>query len=134
MFSGRVVRRLRKQALQGFPNSAIRFLPRRPALCSRPHERGDKINSGSSLTLQAGVFDSKAKQCLPVDKNTSIEGRFLHFTPKSRQERGKAGSQVILKCLQRKQSGALSGIVSDLLSGKLPEKLLGIYIPPYGCR
>ena len=48
-----------------------------------------------------------------MDRNTSIEGRFRHFTPKSRQERGKAGSQVILKCLHLKQSGALEGIFTS---------------------
>ena len=54
---------------------------------------------------------SKAKQCFPVERKISIEGRFLHFKPKSVQERGKAGSHVTRKCLHRRQSGARSGII-----------------------
>ena len=42
--------------------------------------------------------------------NTSIEGRFRHFTPKSVQALGKESSQVILKCLHLKQSGAREGM------------------------
>ena len=42
-----------------------------------------------------------------------MEGRFRHLMPKSRQDLGKAGSQVILKCLHFRQSGARSGISSS---------------------
>jgi len=57
----------------------------------------------------------KAKQCFPVEINTSMEGRFLHFIPKSAQDLGKDVSQVILKCLHLKQSGARSGIFEESL-------------------
>jgi hypothetical protein len=40
---------------------------------------------------------TKEKQCFPVERNTSCEGRFRHFIPKTRQDRGKEASQVILK-------------------------------------
>jgi len=57
----------------------------------------------------------KEKQCFPVEKNTSMEGRFLHFIPKSEQDLGKEVSQVIPKCLHLKQSGARSGIFEESL-------------------
>lgn len=36
-----------------------------------------------------------------------MEGRFALFMPKTRQERGKAGSQVIRKCRHLRQFGAI---------------------------
>ena len=35
-----------------------------------------------------------------------------HLIPNKRHEWGNVGSQVILKCLQRRQSGALEGVIS----------------------
>jgi hypothetical protein len=43
-----------------------------------------------SLGLKEGQWE-------PVERNTSAEGRFRHLMPKIVQDRGKAGSQVILK-------------------------------------
>jgi len=48
-----------------------------------------------------------------VERNTSVEGNVRHFSPKSRQARGNAGSQVILKCLHKKQFGGLLGIFAS---------------------
>ena len=36
-------------------------------------------------------------QCLPVDSYTAMDGSRFDFTPNIVQERGNAGSQVILK-------------------------------------
>jgi GxxExxY protein len=54
-------------------------------------------------------FSSKEGQWAPVAAKTSTEGRFLPLMPKTRQERGKAGSQVMRKCRHFRQLGAALG-------------------------
>jgi hypothetical protein len=48
----------------------------------------------------------KAGQCRPVLSNTTMLGIRLLFTPKTVQARGKAASQVTLKWMHFRQSGA----------------------------
>ncbi len=63
-------------------------------------------------------LSSKEGQCLPVAPKTSSEGRFLLLIPNTRQERGKAGSQVILKYWHFRQLGAVVD-TSSPLRGKI---------------
>jgi hypothetical protein len=63
----------------------------------------------------------KAGQCVPVDLKTSSEGRPRHLIPKTVQEWGKAGSQVILKAAHLKQGGA-----RDLSSPELSSVVITI--------
>ena len=51
---------------------------------------------------------------MPVVANTSALGMFLVLIPKTVHDRGKAGSQLTLKCVQVRQFGAFWG-VSDMV-------------------
>ena len=74
----------------------------------------DKRRLNKDNPFHLPPLGAKEKQCLPVDRNTCADGKVWHLTPKSRQARGKAGSQVILKCLHKKQLGALVGMLSSV--------------------
>jgi hypothetical protein len=54
-------------------------------------------------------FMIKEKQCFPVERKTSWEGRLRHFIPNKRQALGKEASQLTLKYTHCRQFGALSG-------------------------
>jgi hypothetical protein len=60
------------------------------------------------------AFFWKAGHCWPVERKTSTEGRLRHLMPNMRQERGKEGSQVTLKWVQRRQLGEAEGLLSAI--------------------
>jgi hypothetical protein len=65
--------------------------------------RGNEDSAADGAGLPPGgahlspSFSLNEKQCFPVERNTSMEGRLRHLMPKTEQDRGKAGSQVIRK-------------------------------------
>jgi len=69
-------------------------------MMGKPECKGPDAPAGGIDTLHFNPsFFSKTKQCFPVERKTSADGRFLHFIPNTVHALGKDGSHVILKFL-----------------------------------
>jgi hypothetical protein len=71
------------------------------------------LATNSRLHFEVSFF-WKAGQWVPVERNTSMEGRLRQRMPKSVHERGNVGSQVTLKWTQLRQLGKPEGLCAAM--------------------